>query len=292
MCAEVKNNNYDIASLRADSNINNSINNSVEKEILVINQLNAELNKLRNEIKSKDKIIEMLNNKDRNATLRENSASNRVIHNNGKGDFRVTLNNSVEEIVDNFTEIERNNDGEFIEVKRKVGTKKRNARTITILGDSIVKDIKPHKMKGKMANMEKLYVKSFPGATVEDMTDYARPTARREPDLIVLHTGSNDLRSAKKPEDIASEIMKLAIDLKRENNEVMVSSITFRGDVKKLNEKGEKVNKLLKEECELYSLFYIDHSNINEKHLNGSKLHLNYKGTLTLAGNFLASIKI
>ena len=145
-------------------------------------------------------------------------------------------------------------------------------------------------MKHKLPSNEKLYVKSFPGATVEDMVDYSKPTVRRKPDLIILHAGSNDLRSDKTSDDISSDIMQLALQLKTDLNDVMISSIISRAD--SYNAKGAEVNLQLKAECERYNLMFIDHSNISaNKHLNGSGLHLNYKGTVTLANNFLRYIK-
>ena len=174
-----------------------------------------------------------------------------------------------------------------------VGTKakvKKHTRTITVLGDSIVKDCKPYKMKHKLPVNEKLYVKSFSGATIEDMVDYSKPTVRRKPDLIILHAGSNDLRGEKTPDNISADIMKLALELKTDTNDVMVSSLVSRAD--SLNAKGAEVNLKLKAECERYSIMFIDNSNIlANRHLNGSGLHLNYKGTVTLANNFLNHIR-
>jgi len=139
---------------------------------------------------------------------------------------------------------------------------------------------------------EKIYIKSFSGATVNDMKDYARPTIRKEPDLIVLHAGSNDLRSNKSAQNIASDVMKLALDMKSETNDVMISSLVFRDDIPGLNKKGNDVNLILKAECEQFNLLFIDNFNIQKQHLNGSNLHLNYKGTVTLANNLLSHIKI
>ena len=34
-----------------------------------------------------------------------------------------------------------------------------------------------------------------PGATTDDITDYVRPTARKKPDTIIIHTGTNDIQS-------------------------------------------------------------------------------------------------
>ena len=146
-------------------------------------------------------------------------------------------------------------------------------------------------MKHKLQPNDKLYVKTFNGATIEDMRDYVKPTLKRNSDLIVLHVGTNDLRNEKTADNIASDIMKLILDMKTDLNDVMVSSLTSRAD--DLNAKGREVNSILKSECGRYDIYFIDNTNISiDKHLNGSGLHLNYKGTVTLANNFLNSIKI
>ena len=143
-----------------------------------------------------------------------------------------------------------------------------------------------HKMKDKLQPNDKLYMKTFNGATIGDMRDYVKPSLKRTPELIVLQAGTNDLR-----DNIASDIIKLALDMKTDLNDVMVSSLTSRAD--KLNAMGSEVNSILKKECERYDIFFIDNTNISiNEHLNGSGLHLNYNGTVTLANNFLNSIKI
>ena len=59
------------------------------------------------------------------------------------------------------------------------------------------------------------------------MRDYIKPSMARRPDMIVLHTGTNDLKNNKTVSDIASEIIKLA---KTNGIEVAVSSLIPRGD--------------------------------------------------------------
>ena len=89
----------------------------------------------------------------------------------------------------------------------------------------------------------------------------------------------------------SSDIMRLALNMKSDNNDVMISAIISRGD--KLNDKGMLVNELLTEECKAHNLTFIDNSNlVSHKHLNGSGLHLNFRGTISLASNFLENIKI
>ena len=70
---------------------------------------------------------------------------------------------------------------------------KKKSRSITILGDSILKDIKPYKIRNGLTSNERVYVKSFPGATITDMHKYAMPYMRYNPNLIALHVGTNDL---------------------------------------------------------------------------------------------------
>ena len=219
-----------------------------------------------------------------NVDKRINNVQKRTVQNKERGDLSITLNDA-----DTTHDNVFSDDG-FTPVISKRKKSAKYKRTITVLGDSIVKDCKPYKMKHKLPQNEKLYIKSFSGATIEDMVDYAKPTVRRKPDLIILHAGSNDLRSEKTSDNISSDIMRLALQLKTDINDVMVSSITSRAD--SYNAKGAEVNSKLKIECERYNLMFIDHSNISaDKHLNGSGLHLNYKGTVTLANNFLSHIK-
>ena len=85
--------------------------------------------------------------------------------------------------------------------------------------------------------------------------------------------------------------MKLALELKHPNKDIMISGIVPRMD--KFNDKGIQVNIVLKSECKKYNFRFIDKENIStKKHLNGSGLHPNYNGTLMLVDNFLSCIKI
>ena len=61
----------------------------------------------------------------------------------------------------------------------------------------------------------------------------------------------------------------------------------------KQNNKGIKVNTLLVSLCSDYNIHLIDNSNIKtDIHLNNSGLHLNFKGTYVLGGNFVNAINL
>ena len=115
-------------------------------------------------------------------------------------------------------------------------------RTITIIGDSTIKNIEGYKMRQGMTSNEKVYVKSFPGAKIECVKDYIKPTLKFNPDAIILHVGTNDLRSEKSAEEIGNEVISLVNTIKTSDNEVIVSTIIARDD--SLNQKGNDVKKI------------------------------------------------
>ena len=68
-----------------------------------------------------------------------------------------------------------------------------------------------------------------------------------DPNLVLIHVGTNDLRSAKDPNQIANGIINLATGVKRENNDVILSSIITRTD--KFKDKADTVSNHLKQLC-------------------------------------------
>ena len=70
--------------------------------------------------------------------------------------------------------------------------------------------------------------------------------------MIILHAGTNDFKLTKSPEEIISnDIIKLALGMKTDVNEVIVSGIITRDD--EHNEKGRKLNDFLIIECAKYA---------------------------------------
>ena len=71
---------------------------------------------------------------------------------------------------------------------------KKNA--VYIVGDSIIQHV-----QGRLFRSTDRYVavKSFSGARVEDMEDFLKPFMRREPEEILLHVGTNNIRDETPP---------------------------------------------------------------------------------------------
>ena len=244
------------------------VNNNNEK---IINCLLDEISFLRKEVASKDEIIKLIINE------RQSSENNKKVNHANATEKKGVQNSKDNQLRKKCSISDTNLKDESITNKNK--------RSITVIGDSIIKGIEARRMRHDLTPGDKIYIKSFPGATIECMEDYVKPTIKHNPTTFVLHVGTNDLRAEKSPEDIATKIICLAESLKTATNKIIVSSVTARND--NLNEKGKNVNCFLKKLCNEKAILYCDNSNISRNCLNGSGLHLNQKGTITLANNFL-----
>ena len=185
----------------------------------------------------------------------------------------------------NIVGIQDNEQSEFI-----YKAKKPNERTIAIIGDSLVKDVDPFDLRKKLKNKNsKVYRHNFNGATIKAMNYHAIPVMEFDPDLTILHVGTNSLRSMDTEQKIADDILNLANNIKKDTNDIIISSIIRRRD--QFKEKGEKVNEFLYNKCQQLDIPFIRHNNIlREIHLKPKGLHLNFKGSDLLSNNFAAWI--
>ena len=99
-----------------------------------------------------------------------------------------------------------------------------------IVGDSTVKHLHGKSIANKTSRDNIILVKPFPGARVKDMKDYVSPDLEKKPELVILHTGTNDLKSDSSSEEIANEITSLALSVKEKGYQIAVSGILPRGD--------------------------------------------------------------
>jgi predicted nucleic acid-binding Zn-ribbon protein len=170
----------------------------------------------------------------------------------------------------------------------KPRTQYTTGNTIAILGDSMIKMIKPARLQ--RSTDRKIIVKTFPGAAVKDMNHYLKPTLEKNPEMIVLHVGTNDIPK-KNPSDIVNEIESLGkIIVENGSTKVAISEIIQRED-QVLNTKVKETNTLLYQLCSKYKWPIIHHTNINTSNLNQSGLHLNPAGTKLLAKNYIVFLK-
>ena len=81
------------------------------------------------------------------------------------------------------------------------------------------------------------------------------------PDFIVLHHGTNDWNGQSTSEEIADNILNLAVSIKTSTNQVFLSGLIIRKD--KLTKEGNEVNELLKDKCQITKLLLINKKNIS-----------------------------
>ena len=147
----------------------------------------------------------------------------------------------------------------------------------------MIKNIQGYKLSTKDC---KVVVKSFSGATTSCMKDYIKPSIKHKPDNMILHCGTNNLKSDSS-ENICKNIIELAQNINKQNQNtgVIISSLIARGD--ELNTKVIETNRLLEKACNERNIGFINNNNIDRSsHLNKSRLHLNRNGSSVLAENF------
>ena len=88
-----------------------------------------------------------------------------------------------------------------------------------ILGDSLVKDVKGYKLS---VEKNKVVVEHFSEAKTKDKESCIIPTLEKNPETIIIHSGTNDLRSDSSPEEIARDIINLTTSCKTQTNKVIL----------------------------------------------------------------------
>ena len=96
--------------------------------------------------------------------------------------------------------------------------KKKKRKTTVILVDSVVTRIQGRKLGRKVK--ENVIVKS--GAKLDCMSHYTIPTFKSNPDRIIIHCGTNNLKINETPETIAEKTIELAKSVKSTTNVVVI----------------------------------------------------------------------
>ena len=187
-----------------------------------------------------------------------------------------------------YTEQSQNRQGLERRQPQSFDRRGRRKPTIAFIGDSILKGIRKQEIN-RCVTKYYTVVKTFSGATVEDMQSYAVPTLNKCPDGIIIHCGTNNLRNDQ-PEEIANKIINVAVKAKKSVQRVAISSILPRGDSDLMESKRVQVNALLEESLRRYDIGFINHGNFDDKWQNllyDDGIHLNQRGTNLLGGNIV-----
>ena len=132
-------------------------------------------------------------------------------------------------------------------------------------------------------------VKHFSGSTIEDMKTYIQPPLICDPDRLMIHVVSNDLRSSQDSETIAKNITDIAKNSTTIKKAILVSNIVPRRA--NMNGKGHQVYNILQKTCVEKNFAYVNHDNIKPcQHCNYEGVHLNTAGSKILAENFILAL--
>ena len=132
---------------------------------------------------------------------------------------------------------EPQNEGKNAKVNQQdTQTSRSNEETI-IIGDSIIKGLRRDLLS--RAAKRRVTVRSFPGATTTDMKHYLQLCVELNPKMIILHTGTNDLKSSTSPREVAEKIVDLGnmITSRSPDTQLTISSLTTRLDEDSLTKK-------------------------------------------------------
>jgi len=152
-----------------------------------------------------------------------------------------------------------------------------------LVGDSIIKQVQGWKLGKKVGH--RVVVKAFSGATTTDMKHYLKPTLEKNPQQILLHVGTNDLRD-QNPNVIVDNVVELARKIASETNAQIILSELVTRSATVSNVSVKTVNKKLKKFCNQNNRKLVQHQNITINDLNQSGLHLNNRGNNILFNNF------
>jgi hypothetical protein len=78
---------------------------------------------------------------------------------------------------------------------------------VIVAGDSMVKHINGYKMSTKSTTIQ---VSAFPGSTTLDMPDYLKPILRKKPDKLIIHVGTNCLKSRENSSAVRKRLLNWA----------------------------------------------------------------------------------
>ena len=118
----------------------------------------------------------------------------------------------------------------------------KSKETVFILGDRIIKKNNGFYLTKNIKHKYLIKLRPFSSAKTSCVHDHAKPTIRDiNPEHIIFHVGTNDLKSEKTASQIANSIIELANSLRNETNSIHVSLIVPRND--NLNNKVNEVDK-------------------------------------------------
>ncbi|CAB4024569.1 gag-pol poly, partial [Paramuricea clavata] len=124
---------------------------------------------------------------------------------------------------------------------------KHTKNVTVVVRDSMVRNLQGWRL---YTEENHVVVKTFAGAKTSDMEDYVKPVIRKEPQKLILHVGTNDLKKSP-PNRVAEGIANIATQIQEDSSgtEIVISSLLPRSDKPELSAKVNETNKLINAIC-------------------------------------------
>jgi hypothetical protein len=133
-------------------------------------------------------------------------------------------------------------------------------------------------------------VNSFSGATSADMVNMTDIAMRRKPDMLIIHSGTNDfghnVQTKKELQRVISKSRNINADII-----IGISAICHREDDRRLQSKIKDVNNQLKIFCGQQQVIFIEHDDFDHACLALKGLHPNENGIISLKSDFDRTIR-
>ena len=133
-------------------------------------------------------------------------------------------------------------------------------------------------------------VDAMPGARISRMKS---TWINKDTDVVIVHTGTCNIKKQTDPEKLADEIVSMLRDIKSSCPRAQVDflSIIKRNDDLELNAKVIKTNQTLEEKLLFSGLDYVNNDNIKYGMISTDGLHVNDSGLRIIASNFSKYIR-
>ena len=180
-----KNNKESGNSLENNEKSNKNLNQSKKSDEKTLTDIHNTENKDSNE-KNRKTTTEKKNNAENKDTKEDKNVKKKNTESNG-GEENKEIKKK---------DKESENKGKEGKNKSKGNNSPREKSKICILRDSVIKKLNGYFLKRKVRHKYLIKVRSFSGAKISCMVDHVKPTLRDDkPDHIILHVGTNDLRT-------------------------------------------------------------------------------------------------
>ena len=170
----------------------------------------------------------------------------------------------------------------FKELHPEAHKPKVEKKNIVVIEDSMIKTVNG----GDVSRGDLVKIRPHPGTSMEELNDHIKPAIRKNPDIVVIHTGTNDLENNCNIVKSAKELVSAVKEIDKDNSLKVAFSIIINREDEDFKDKINNVNNGVNNNyCNSAGMDFIDNSNIDGACLNRGKLHLNRKKAAALAKN-------